>query len=149
MFKILFILFLVIPLIEIAILIQIGQVIGAASTILLVIVTAAIGAGLFRQQGLSTLSRVQTQLDEGHLPAIELIEGVMLLLSGAMLLTPGFFTDVIGFLILVPQIRHRLASNLLSGFIATRIKTVHTGDSTIIEGEHWEIHERDSIDRDD
>ncbi len=148
MFKVLFILFLVIPLIEIAILIQIGQVIGAAWTILLVIVTAAIGAGLFRQQGLSTLSRVQTQLDNGHLPAIELIEGVMLLVSGAMLLTPGFFTDVIGFLILVPQIRQRLASKFLSGFIATRIRTNQRDNGTIIEGEHWEIHERDSIDRD-
>lgn len=148
MFKILFLLFLIVPLIEIAILIQIGQVIGAGPTILLVIVTAAIGAGLFRQQGLSTLSRVQTQLDEGHLPARELLEGVMLLIAGAMLLTPGFFTDVFGFLILVPGIRARLAANLLANFIASRVSVRETEGGTIIEGEYREVDDRDRIKED-
>ncbi len=145
MFKILFLLFLIVPLVEIAILIQIGQVIGAWPTILLVIVTAAIGAGLFRQQGLSTLSRVQTQLDDGNLPATELVEGVILLVAGAMLLTPGFFTDVLGFLILVPTIRARLATNLLSHFIATRVSVRETENGTIIEGEYREVDDRDRL----
>ncbi len=148
MFKILFLLFLIVPLVEIAILIQIGQVIGAWPTILLVIVTAAIGAGLFRQQGLSTLSRVQTQLDDGNLPATELIEGVILLVAGAMLLTPGFFTDVLGFLILVPTIRARLATNLLSHFIATRVSVRETENCTIIEGEYREVDDRDRLNGD-
>ncbi|MEQ8288428.1 MAG: FxsA family protein [Gammaproteobacteria bacterium] len=148
MFKILFLLFLIVPLVEIAILIQIGQVIGAWPTILLVIVTAAIGAGLFRQQGLSTLSRVQTQLDDGNLPATELIEGVILLVAGAMLLTPGFFTDVLGFLILVPTIRARLATNLLSHFIATRVSVRETENGTIIEGEYREVDDRDRLNGD-
>lgn len=148
MFKILFLLFLIVPLVEIAILIQIGQVIGAWPTILLVIVTAAIGAGLFRQQGLSTLSRVQTQLDDGNLPATELIEGVILLVAGAMLLTPGFFTDVLGFLILVPTIRARLATNLLSHFIATRVSVRETDNGTIIEGEYREVDDRDRLNGD-
>ncbi|MEQ8426563.1 MAG: FxsA family protein [Gammaproteobacteria bacterium] len=148
MFKILFLLFLIVPLVEIAILIQIGQVIGAWPTILLVIVTAAIGAGLFRQQGLSTLSRVQTQLDDGNLPATELVEGVILLVAGAMLLTPGFFTDVLGFLILVPTIRARLATNLLSHFIATRVSVRETENGTIIEGEYREVDDRDRLNGD-
>lgn len=148
MFKILFLLFLIVPLVEIAILIQIGRVIGAWPTILLVIVTAAIGAGLFRQQGLSTLSRVQAQLDDGNLPATELIEGVILLVAGAMLLTPGFFTDVLGFLILVPTIRARLATNLLTHFIATRVSVRKTGNGTIIEGEYREVDDRDRLNGD-
>ena len=117
-------------------------------TILLVIVTAAIGAGLFRQQGLSTLSRVQTQLDDGNLPATELIEGVMLLVAGAMLLTPGFFTDVFGFLILVPPIRAHLAAGLLSNLIAARVNVRETENGTIIEGEYREINDRDRINND-
>ena len=145
MFKILFFLFLIVPLVEIAILIQIGKVIGAWPTILLVIITAAIGAGLFRQQGLSTLSRVQAQVDDGNLPATELIEGVILLVAGAMLLTPGFFTDVLGFLILVPTIRARLAANLLNHFISTRVNVRETEDGTIIEGEYREIDDRERL----
>lgn len=126
------------PLVEIAILIQIGKVIGAGYTILLVIVTAAIGAGLFRQQGISTLTRVQSQLEEGRLPATELVEGVMLLIAGAMLLTPGFFTDVFGFLVLIPGIRNALARQLLNNVIATRVTTVReTQNGNIIEGESW------------
>ena len=148
MFKILFLLFLIVPLIEIAILLTIGEFIGAWPTILLVIVTAAIGAGLFRQQGLSTLSRVQTQLDDGNLPATELIEGVMLLVAGAMLLTPGFFTDVFGFLILVPPIRAHLAAGLLSNLIAARVNVRETENGTIIEGEYREINDRDRINND-
>ena len=90
MFKILFFMFLVIPLIEIAILIEIGKVFGVAYTIILVIGTAALGAALLRQQGLSTIAKVQMNMDQGNLPATELIEGLMLLVAGALLLTPGF-----------------------------------------------------------
>ena len=79
MFKILFCMFLTIPLIEIAILIEIGKVVGATYTIILVIGTAALGAALLRQQGLSTIAKVQRNMNQGSLPAIELIEGLMLL----------------------------------------------------------------------
>ena len=138
MFKLLFILFLTIPLIEITILIEVGKIVGAAYTIILVIGTAALGAVLLRQQGLSTLMKVQTSMDQGNLPAIELIEGLMLLVAGALLLTPGFFTDIFGFLILIPALRHHIAQTFLLNFIKSRINTQETDSGNIIEGEHWE-----------
>jgi UPF0716 protein FxsA len=138
LFKILFFMFLAIPLIEIAILIEIGKVFGAAYTIILVIGTAALGAALLRQQGLSTIAKVQMNMDQGNLPATELIEGLMLLVAGALLLTPGFFTDVFGFLVLIPALRRRIAQTFLSNFIQTQINIRRTNDGNIIEGEHWE-----------
>lgn len=106
-FRSLFILFLLIPIIEIYLLIQVGGVIGAIPTILLIIATAALGAFLLRMQGIATINRVQSTLQRGEIPAIEMMEGLLLLISGALLLTPGFFTDTIGFLALVPQIRQK------------------------------------------
>ena len=139
MFRILFILFLIIPLIEIAILIEIGRVFGAGYTIALVIGTAALGAALFRQQGLSTLAKVQTSMHEGNLPATELIEGLMLLIAGALLLTPGFFTDVFGFLVLIPPLRNKIAQPLLINFLQSHIVNVRQTDSgRVIEAEHWD-----------
>lgn len=140
MFRILFILFLIIPLIEISILIQIGQVFGVGYTIALVVGTAALGAALFRQQGLSTLAKVQMSMNQGDLPATELIEGLMLLIAGALLLTPGFFTDVFGFLVLIPPLRNKIAQSLLIGFIQSHIDTRQAGPDSgrIIDAEHWE-----------
>jgi UPF0716 protein FxsA len=139
LFRILFILFLLIPLIEIAILIEIGRAFGAGYTIVLVIGTAALGAALFRQQGLSTLAKVQMSMNQGNLPATELIEGLMLLIAGALLLTPGFFTDVFGFLVLIPSLRNKIAQTLLINFLQSHIVNVREKDSgRIIDAEHWD-----------
>ena len=138
MFRLLFILFLAIPLIEIFILIEIGRVFGAAYTIMLVIGTAALGAALLRQQGLSTLAKVQMNIKCGNLPAVELIEGLMLLVAGALLLTPGFFTDVFGFLVLIPVLRKRIAQTVLTNFIQTHINVRYTANGNIIDAEHRE-----------
>ena len=142
MFKILFFLFLIIPLIEITILIEIGKVVGAAYTIALVIGTAALGAALLRNQGVATLAKVQNNMNQGNLPATELIEGLMLLIAGALLLTPGFFTDVFGFLVLIPALRHRVAQTFLASFIQSQInirqRHAEQSGGNIIEGEHWE-----------
>ena len=140
MFRILLILFLTVPLVEIAILIKIGKVIGAGYTIALVIGTAILGAALLRTQGISTLAKVQTNINRGQLPAIELIEGLILLISGVLLLTPGFFTDMLGFLALVPILRQRLAQTFFVNFIQNRINIKQTNSRTgnIIEGEHWD-----------
>ena len=139
MFRILLILFLTVPLVEIAILIKIGKVIGAGYTIALVIGTAILGAALLRTQGISTLAKVQTNINRGQLPAIELIEGLILLISGVLLLTPGFFTDMLGFLALVPILRQRLAQTFFVNFIQNHIniKQTNTRTGNIIEGEHW------------
>lgn len=112
---ILFLLFLLIPLVEIWFLIKIGSVVGAGWTILLVVATAVIGAGLVRAQGLSALSRIQQEVNSGGLPADELLQGVFLLVAGALLLTPGFFTDALGFALLVPGVRRYLARHLFFG----------------------------------
>ncbi len=113
MFKILFILFLAIPVLEIYLLIKVGGLIGAMPTVLAVIGTAVLGAYLLRLQGISTLRRVQETLQRGELPAVEMFEGVILLIAGALLLTPGFFTDTLGFLALVPGLRRRFVVWLL------------------------------------
>ena len=113
MFKLLFILFITVPLAELYVLIQVGGVIGILPTIALCILTAALGAGLLRLQGLQTLERVRQKLEQGELPAIELIAGAILLLSGMLLLTPGFITDCLGFLCLIPRLRLALAGAIL------------------------------------
>ncbi len=115
-FAILLFLLLSIPLLEIYLLISVGRIIGAGSTVLLLIVTAILGAWLLRLQGLQTLSKVQAATQAGKVPAVELVDGVILLVCGVALLTPGFFTDAIGFIALVPSIRRRAAEGLLRHF---------------------------------
>jgi UPF0716 protein FxsA len=100
--------FVATPLIELYFLIQVGSVIGALPTIALSLLTAAIGGLMVRHQGLSVLMRVRTQMDHGEMPALELLDGAVLLLCGFALLLPGFVTDVIGFLLLVPPLRYAL-----------------------------------------
>lgn len=105
MFRLFFSLFLLIPLIEIYLLIKVGSSIGALPTVFLVVFTAVVGVLLLRHQGLYTYARVQQALARGELPTMAMFEGLVLLICGALLLTPGFFTDTIGFLGLVPPIR--------------------------------------------
>jgi UPF0716 protein FxsA len=88
--------------------VTVGGLIGAGWTVFLVVLTAVIGASLVRRQGINTLARSQDSLAKGELPAVELLEGAALLVAGALLLTPGFFTDGIGFLLLVPSLRRWL-----------------------------------------
>ncbi len=101
-------LFVGIPLFELYWLIEVGSYIGAIPTIFLTVFTAVLGGLLVRMQGLATAIRVQKSLAMGEIPAIEMLEGVVLLASGFFLLLPGFFTDILGFLLLVPAIRRWL-----------------------------------------
>jgi UPF0716 protein FxsA len=105
MFPVLLLIFLIVPVIEIYVLIQIGQVIGALWTVLFVVLTAVIGVQLLRMQGLATLARAQQRMHSGQMPAGELLEGIGLVVAGALLLTPGFVTDALGFLLLIPAFR--------------------------------------------
>ncbi|MEO0367609.1 MAG: FxsA family protein [Pseudomonadota bacterium] len=113
MFPILLILFIALPVLEIAVLLKVGGSIGGFNTIAFVIFTAIVGAYLVRQQGVSTIARVQAETNAGRLPAKEMAEGVLLLIAGAVLLTPGFITDAIGFSLLVPAVRSSLIKSLL------------------------------------
>ena len=108
-----FILFLVVPFVEIYLLVEIGARIGAPWTILLVVLTAIVGAWLVRVQGLATWRRFQASLARNELPATALAEGLCLLIAGALLLTPGFFTDGVGFVCLIPSLRRVLIRQLL------------------------------------
>jgi UPF0716 protein FxsA len=108
-FPIVFLLFLLVPLVEIYFLIVVGGMIGALPTVALVVLTAVIGAALARHQGLVTLQRLQATIARGEAPAIEMLEGVLLLIGALLLLTPGFFTDALGFACLFPVTRRALA----------------------------------------
>jgi UPF0716 protein FxsA len=114
MFFVLLLLFFAVPLVEIYVLLEVGGVIGPLPTIGLVVLTAVIGAGLIRAQGLATLGRVQKELERGELPAVGIIEAALLLVAGALLLTPGFVTDTAGFLILVPPLRRWAIQSFLA-----------------------------------
>ena len=102
---IVFLLFIIIPIIEISLLINVGQLIGAWYTIGLVLLSAFIGVNMLRYQGLSTLARAQQKMRLGEMPQQEMIEGLVLAVGGALLITPGFVTDVIGFCCLFPLTR--------------------------------------------
>ena len=113
MFRILLAIFIIVPIIEIYLFMRIGEMIGVWPTLGMIILTAAIGVSMLKWQGLSTLQRAQSNLQENKIPATELVEGIILLLCGALLLTPGFFTDTVGFLMLVPPIRQGVAKALV------------------------------------
>ncbi|MGF1726365.1 FxsA family protein [Photobacterium nomapromontoriensis] len=113
MFPILLFLFIVVPIVEIALFIQVGGFLGLWPTVGLVLVTAVVGASLVRSQGIATLMSVQNRLQQGELPAQQIVEGVMLAVAGVLLLTPGFMTDAMGMLILLPAPRAMLAKQLM------------------------------------
>lgn len=115
-----FLLLFVVPLVETWLLIKVGGVIGAVPTIALVVLTAIVGTTIARQQGMETIRRMQLAQAQGRLPAMEMIEGVMLLVAGVLLMTPGFFTDVFGFSLLFPQLRQRVAAKALAGLAEAR-----------------------------
>ena len=101
--------FILVPMIELAVLIKVGSHIGVLWTLALIFLTAIIGVTLLRAQGLATLMRAGQRLQEGQLPAQELAEGFLLALAGALLITPGFVTDAIGFTLLLPGVRGHFA----------------------------------------
>ncbi|BAN69824.1 FxsA family protein [endosymbiont of unidentified scaly snail isolate Monju] len=100
--------FVIAPLVELYVLIEVGARIGAFSTIALSVFTAVLGGWLVRLQGFAVLYRVQGTMARGEVPALELLEGAMLLLTGLALLLPGFITDAVGFALLIPPLRRAL-----------------------------------------
>ncbi len=110
MFRLLFVLFIIIPIIEISVLMQVGELLGMWLTIGIVILSAWIGAKYVRQQGLATLQSVQAKMAQGEMPSSEIVTGLMLLVAGVLLVTPGFVTDIFGLSLLVPSIRQAIAT---------------------------------------
>ncbi len=117
----LLLLFIAVPLLEIYLLIKVGGLIGAWPTVFLVVFTALLGAVLMRMQGFAAWRRVHDALLRGQLPALELMEGMFLLLGGVLLLVPGFATDVAGFLCLIPAVRRYAVQWLLRHAIITPV----------------------------
>jgi len=147
----LFPIFVVVTLAEIYVLVSVGQAIGGLSTVLLVVITAFIGSSLLRQQGWSTMAKAQQSMSEGRTPAMEMMEGVVILVSGILLLTPGFLTDALGLLGLMPWsrsyfINHFLEKNAERVFKQrnsvfsnrTNSSEKKSNKDDTIEGEFWE-----------
>lgn len=112
MFPYLLLAFIGVPLIEIALFIEVGGRIGSPATILVVIATAVLGAWMLKAQGITTAQRAQMRLQEGEIPLDQAFDGMFLVFAGALLLTPGFLTDAIGFSLFVPQVRGWLRGRL-------------------------------------
>ncbi len=129
------VLFLVVPLAEIYLLIEIGQIIGALSTIALCVLTAVLGGVLLRYQGLQVMFRAQASLARQQVPAIEMFEGVALAAGGMLLLTPGFATDAVGFLCLLPWTRRAMVRALIRR-MSGRGGPPTRGRQSTIEGEY-------------
>jgi UPF0716 protein FxsA len=100
-----YLLFLVVPVVELVLLIEVGRAIGTVPTLALIVATGVIGATLARHQGLAVISRLRREVGAGHLPADALLDGVLILVAGAFLVTPGVLTDAVGFLLLIPLTR--------------------------------------------
>ncbi|MEW9797689.1 FxsA family protein [Alteromonas sp. CYL-A6] len=156
----LFLLFAVMPIIEITVLIQVGGMIGGWNTVAIVILTAFAGAYLVRREGLQTLQTAQRKMQQNQLPGREMMEGLMLVIAGVLLVTPGFITDIIGFLFVLPPTRKLLAAGL-SKHLKMRVVTSQggftaysqhaapedfrspRGEGDIIEGEYADKTEQD------
>jgi len=140
----LLILFIGVPLAEIAVFIQVGEEIGLWPTLAAIVVTALVGSALLRYQGLATLAKAQSQLQRDEFPAGALLDGVCLVFAGALLLTPGFITDTVGFLLFVPGVRQAIGRFLLKN-VTVRMRTAHgraggyPGGPTVVDGEYEDV----------
>ena len=130
--------FVATPLVELYFLIQVGSVIGALPTIALSVLTAVIGGALVRMQGLAVLMRVRDMLAHDQIPALEMLDGAVLLICGFALLLPGFITDIVGFLLLIPPLRHALIRRYVRLEPVADASRRHDPDSgpRVIEGQY-------------
>lgn len=145
----LFLAFLLVPIVEIALFIQVGGAIGLWPTLLVVVLTAVIGTWLMRTQGRMALASLQRSFSELNDPTEPLANGAMILLAGALLLTPGFFTDAVGFLLLTPAVRHAVFRYLRDRVVISRFQMgqrpggqtrgAHNPHGDIIDGEYSEV----------
>ena len=137
-FQILLLIVLIVPFAEIYLLLEVGGIIGAFPTIVLVVFTAVLGTWLLRQQGFATFRRFQESLARGEIPAYEMIEGSLILVGGALLLTPGLITDIVGLACLIPATRKKIAQYVIEHHLIQPIagfSQATTSKENILEGE--------------
>lgn len=120
MVAILAVVFLVVPIAELAVIIAVGSEIGVFNTIGLLIVVSVVGAWLAKREGVGVLRRIRAQLDAGRMPGADLVDGFLVLFAGALLLTPGFLTDCLAIALLLPPVR-AVVRGILRRYFATRI----------------------------
>ncbi len=145
--------FLLVPLIEIGLFIQVGGAIGLFPTLGVVILTAVVGTYLVRSQGVQVLTRLRSSFETFSDPTAPLADGAMILFAGALLLTPGFFTDAVGFALLIPQSRAAIIRALRSRISAAGVNMHSRGTDrperdqhrpgTVIDGKYEEVHDPD------
>jgi UPF0716 protein FxsA len=127
------VLFLVLPIAELAVIVQVADGLGIPETIALLIVISAVGAWLCKREGLGVLRRIQRSVDQRQLPTRDLADGGLILLAGALLVTPGFLTDVLGILLLLPPTRAVFRSVLLASLARRAHVTVVPGSRRFID----------------
>ena len=136
MFLRLLLLFTVVPLVELYLLVEIGSLIGVAPTIAIVIITGFLGAWLARRQGLAVFRRINEEMARGGLPTDPLIDGLLILIAGAVLLTPGLLTDAAGFFLLIPQGRQLVRKAVARAF-ASRIQVEKPSSQPDVIDAEW------------
>ena len=119
------VLFVFVPIVELAVIIQVGQAIGVIETLLLMVAVSVVGAWLVKREGIGVWRRAQRQLDTGVVPGRELVDGMLIMLAGALLLTPGFVSDCLGVLLLLPPVRAGLR-RLVIGRLRKRVVVQRT-----------------------
>jgi UPF0716 protein FxsA len=141
-------LMLIVPVTEIAVFILVGQWIGVLPTIALVILTAITGATLLRHQGLGLALKIRSEMEAGRAPGRDLANGAMMLVAGVLLLTPGFVTDTLGFLLFVPQVRDRVFAFLAKRmtFVMPNQTPARPHDSGTIDLEAGDYERKDPTD---
>ena len=142
MFFIIIAIFVLIPIIEISLFIEIGSIIGSFYTIMLIFLTAIVGIFFVRQQGVSTFQKLASQLQNLEAPVQTMFEGLVILISGILLITPGFFTDALGFLGLIP-ISRIIFIKLVASYMLSRYGNQNNQHNSTIEGDYFEIDDEE------
>lgn len=119
MFRILFLMFILVPMIEIGLFMKVGGMLGFWPTITLIFMTALVGTALVRSQGMQTLMTLQSRLQQGEVPTQQIIESMLLAIAGFLLITPGFMTDIFGILLLLPAPRAWFAKKVMGKMVTT------------------------------
>ena len=137
MFKWLFLAFVLVPCIELTLLFTVGAAMGLPATLGIILLTGFVGAHLARRQGLGAIRRIQQAMDQGRMPADELVDGMLIFAAGLLLVTPGFLTDAVGFALLIPPIRE-----LVRRLVGAALKRSIQHKFTVVQADaRWESHD--------